>query len=141
LCVFGSVGVGKTWLAAAAAWEMVDRRPVRWVSVPVLLAQLMASFADAERAAALRAITGTGPLILDDLDKGNATDWTRQQLFAAIDGRVTAGAPLLITTNLPPSAIGERLGDPIMSRVVGYCQVVEIAGADRRLEAARRRAA
>lgn len=141
LCLTGDVGVGKTWLAAAAMWPMLYRRRVRWVDTAQLVSSLRASFDDAHRAESMRVITGNGPAVFDDLDKVNPTEFVREVLFGAINARVAQGSPLLITTNEPISALGDRLGPPIMSRLAGYCTVVEMLGADRRVARPELRAA
>lgn len=133
LCFTGDVGVGKTWLAAAAMWPMLYRRLVRWVDTAQLVASLRASFDDSHRAEALRVVTGSGPAVFDDLDKVHATDFAREALYAAINARVAAGSPLLVTTNEPISGLGEILGKPVMSRLAGYCEVIEMVGPDRRV--------
>lgn len=133
LCLFGGVGAGKTRLAATAAFLRLQRWPLVWVSMPILLAQLGAAFSDSARREAIQVLTGKGALVLDDLDKISPSEWARNQLFAAIDKRVQAGAPLLITTNLPPSSLGEKFGEPVMSRIVGYCRTLELPGRDQRL--------
>lgn len=133
LCLTGSVGVGKTRLAAAATWERLHGKGTKWVSVARLLTQLRSGFGDNAKAEASSIVAGKGAIVLDDLDKVNPTDYGREVIFATLDGRVEEGAPLLVTTNLPPSEIGERLGDAVMSRLVGYCRVVEMGGEDRRV--------
>lgn len=136
LVLTGEVGVGKTTIAAAAAWEMVQRDRLRWVSVPVLMARLSGGFGSPDRGEALRVLSGHTALVLDDLDKTRPSEYGAEQLFLAIDSRLTAGVPLLITTNLTPAAIGDRFpdqwGPSIASRLVGYCRVVEVTGQDRR---------
>jgi DNA replication protein DnaC len=133
LCLTGSVGVGKTWLAAAAVWQMLYRRRVRWVDTAQLVSSLRASFDDESRAKALRVITGSGPAVFDDLDKVNPSDFVREVIYGAINARVAAGSPLLITTNKPISGLGQIFGKPIASRLASYCEVVEMVGVDRRL--------
>jgi DNA replication protein DnaC len=134
LLLHGPVGVGKTYLAAAACWERLQWASCRWVSVAKLLTQLRSAFDDEERAKAAKLVAGVQAAVLDDLDKVNPSDYGREVIFTAIDGRIEAEAPLLITTNLAPSALGERFGEAVMSRLVGYCRVIEMAGEDRRLE-------
>lgn len=134
LCLTGSVGVGKTWLAAAAVWQMLYRRRVRWVDTAQLVSSLRASFDDESRAKALRVITGSGPAVFDDLDKVNPSDFVREVIYGAINARVAAGSPLLITTNKPISGLGQIFGKPIASRLASYCEVVEMVGVDRRLQ-------
>lgn len=133
LLLWGSPGTGKTRLAATAAWRRLQVRPVTWCSVAHVIAQLQTSFTDDDRKEAVRKLTGTGALVLDDLDKVKPTEWVVSQLFVAIDRRVAAGAALLVTTNEKPSRLVERFGQPLMSRLMGYCRVLELAGRDRRL--------
>jgi DNA replication protein DnaC len=138
LLLGGPVGVGKTWLAAVAAWERLNCRSVRWFSVPVLFARLDLAFADEARREAVGVLAGTGALVLDDLDKVRATEYAAEQLFCAIDSRVTAGAQLLITTNLELGELAARFpqphGEAIVSRLVDYCEAFALDGLNHRLE-------
>ena len=139
LMLTGEVGTGKTTIAAAAAMRLMQRRAVAWASVPVLLANLTTSFSDSERAASVRVLTGRGPLVLDDL-RVRPSPWAAEQLFAAVDGRYAAGAPLLVTTNLDPDEIAERFGDygeAVATRLIEYCEAVHVGGQNRRLAHAR----
>lgn len=113
-------------------------RPAALVSVPFLFARLGLAFSDDARQEALNALAATDALVLDDIDKTRPTEYAAEQLFCAIDTRVTAGAGLLVTTNLAPSALAERFPDPygeaIVSRLVGHCETFALEGGDRRLE-------
>lgn len=133
LCLTGPVGVGKTWLAAAAAWGRLQTYSVRWVSTARLMAQLRSGFNSEAKAKADAIIAGTGAIVLDDLDKVKASEYAREVLFAAIDGRVEEGSPLLVTTNKSMTELGDQLGEPIMSRLAGYCQTIRMVGDDRRV--------
>ena len=136
LLLFGPAGTGKTRLAATAAVSRMRRHPVQWVSVAMLIAQLQTSFSDRARADALKVLTGSGPLVLDDLDKVNPSETVKSQLFVAIEARIVAEAPLLITTNLELGKLGEKFGEAIVSRVAGYClgRIFEMDGPDRRIQ-------
>jgi DNA replication protein DnaC len=133
LMLLGPVGVGKTHLAAAAVWRRLRSDHVRWVRVARLMSQLRAGFDDEPRREALAIINGASALVLDDLDKANPTDFGREVVFNAVDSRVEHGSPLLVTTNLELSAIGERYGEPVASRLAGYCRVLRMTGEDRRI--------
>jgi DNA replication protein DnaC len=137
LLLTGPVGVGKTWTAAAAAWAWAECGPLRWFFVPNLFTRLSLEFGDPMRAEALKALAAPDPtqaLVLDDLDKVRGTPAAIEHLLTAIDDRVTAGAPLLITTNLELSALADRYGEAIVSRLVGYCDAYGLKGHDRRTE-------
>lgn len=133
LYLFGPVGVGKTRLAATGAWARLEHSPIRWVSVAVLIAKLSAAWGDADRREALKVLTGNGAIVLDDIDKSNPTEHVRNQLFPAIDQRVEARAPMIVTANASLSQLADRLGDAIASRLAGHCTQLELDGPDRRL--------
>lgn len=139
LVLSGPIGTGKTRVAAAAAQAALhwSRRALRWVSVPVLIAKA-SSFGDAEKREATELLTsGRTALVLDDLDKVKASDWVASQLFAAIDSRVAANAPLFVTTNLRLDEVGRKFGGEfggaIVSRLLEHCVVRELGGRDRRM--------
>jgi DNA replication protein DnaC len=133
LCLTGPTGVGKTWLAAAAAWARLQNYSVKWVSVARLMTQLRAGFGSEMKANADAIVAGSGAIVLDDLDKANPSEFGREILFAAVDNRVEEGSQLLVTTNLPLSKLGNKLGEPIASRLAGYCVSIRMQGEDRRL--------
>lgn len=133
LMLAGSTGVGKTRIAAAACWTRLERFSCTYASVARAMAKLGGSFTDEGRAEAVRVFSGNGAVVLDDLDKSRPTDFGLEQIFSAVDAREQAGAPLLVTTNLTPSEIGERYGEPLMSRLAGYCRTVRVDGDDWRV--------
>lgn len=135
LVLTGDNGVGKSTLAAAAVNRRLRDRGARWVSVASLVAQ---SFGDDKAKAAVAAtLTGRGDVVLDDIDKVKAGEWVSSQLFAAIDNRVSRGAGLIVTTNLPLDQLAKKFegefATAIGSRLAGYCEVHEMRGPDRRL--------
>jgi DNA replication protein DnaC len=143
----GGIGVGKTRLAATALWALLDRRPCGFVNVPDLIIRMGAGFGDRAREDALKTLTGKDALVLDDLDKIAPSLSVLSHLYTAIDGRLRAGAPLFVTTNVPPAKLLERLARPgrgddeeqrrvtaeaIHSRLLGHCTVHGIQGEDGR---------
>lgn len=133
LLLTGDTGVGKTRIAASACWTRLEHFSCTYASVARAMAKLGGSFTDEGRAEAVRMFSGNGAVVLDDLDKTRPTDFGMEQLFSAVDAREQAGAPLLVTTNLTPSEIGERYGEPLMSRLAGYCRTVRVDGDDWRV--------
>lgn len=139
LTLTGSVGTGKTCLAAVAASHLMWERDVIWQSVPSMLSNAIAAPSEDDRKTALRAILGSGALVLDDLDKIKPAEWASSQVFAAIDNRVSNGAPLLVTLNKSigelAAFIGGDFGPAIASRLAEQ-HVVQLTGNDQRLIAA-----
>lgn len=141
LLLSGPVGVGKTTIAGACCFERLRIRHCHWVSAPLLFARLGSGLGTEQRNQALNLLTGKTALVLDDIDKARPTEYGAEQIFLAVDQRVEHESPLLVTTNLTPGELASRFpepyGDAVASRLVGYCDTVEITGDDRRLEAGR----
>jgi DNA replication protein DnaC len=133
LCLTGPVGVGKTCLAAWATEKRLQNYPVKWVSVSRLMTQLRSGFGSEMKTEADKIVAGTGAIVLDDLDKVNPTDFGKEVILAAVEGRYQAGSPLLVTTNHELSQLKDKLGAPVASRLAEYCQVIRMSGEDRRL--------
>jgi DNA replication protein DnaC len=136
LLLTGPVGVGKTHMAAAAAWRRLEFAPLRWFSVPVLFAHLALSFDNRLHEAAVGTLAGTGALVLDDLDKARPTEYAAEQIFAAVDQRVTAGAALAVTTNLGLDDLAAKWPEPygaaIVDRLASHCEAFYLGGESRR---------
>jgi DNA replication protein DnaC len=131
--LYGPAGSGKTFLAAATALARMEHSPIRWVSVAVMMAHLTGAWSDDDRKVALRDLTSTGPVVLDDVDKVNDSKFARTQLYAALDTRTTSGAPVILTSNAGPAEIEKVLGEVIVSRMAGLCTPYRYPGLDRRL--------
>jgi DNA replication protein DnaC len=145
----GPNGTGKSRVSVAAANEACARARVRWYSAPVLIARLgSGGFDSPERTAALEALMGTGPLVLDDLDKARPTEYAAEALFTAIDARVDGGGQLLVTTNLNGAELAQRWAQPYGAALADRLQLLKwhrvqgeskrasgsVGGVDRRLK-------
>lgn len=134
LLLYGPPGTGKTRLAATAARERLQRANLRWVSVGVLMAQLEGAWNDDERRTALKVLTSPEPAVLDDLDKIRPTGRTLAQIYTALDKREQAKSTVIITTNLAPAELSDKLGEVIVSRLRGMCLELPYPGPDLRME-------
>lgn len=146
LLLAGPVGVGKTWLAAAAAEAWLQHAELRWFSVPALFQLLELPFGNERREEAVEALAALKPgdaLVLDDIDKARATEHAAEQLIGVVDHCVNECVALLVTTNLELSALAARFPEPygeaIVSRLAGYCDAFVLHGHDRRLDRHARR--
>lgn len=137
LVLSGPVGVGKTHLAAAAAWRYLERARLRWTTASALMLLLNADFGSDEHERGCSSLTAAHALVIDDLDKVKPTDHAAAALLEGIDSRIAGEASLLITTNLTLDELERRFGrvhgQAIASRLAGYCTCLQLAGADRRL--------
>jgi DNA replication protein DnaC len=136
LVLSGTVGVGKTRVAVAAANTMLEYRNVRWFSAPLLISRLgTGEFSNPLRVAALEALQGSMPLVLDDLDKARPTVYAAEALFVAIDQRADGAAPLLVTTNLRLRELADLWPAPFGEAIASRLQLlagVRVEGPDRR---------
>lgn len=142
LYLTGPAGTGKTRLAAAILRQVLVEEDTggvfgpQFIEVPELLLDIRGTFRDgSERTeeGLLAEYANSDLLILDDLGAEKPTEWVTQTLYLLINRRYGSEKRTIITSNLGLSELGNRLGDRIVSRVAGMCQVVELTGKDRRL--------
>ncbi len=101
LTLSGSIGCGKTMVAAAIANEIAWRGfAARFISVTGLQARLK-RWEDADKV--LTNLKRSHLLVLDDFGQERVTEWSSAQLFDLIDARNQARLPTIVTTNLGPA--------------------------------------
>jgi DNA replication protein DnaC len=136
LLLFGTVGTGKTFVAACIANALIDK------GYPVL----MTNFARIANTVSgmwegkqeyYDSLNRFPLLILDDLAAERKTEYMSEIVFNVIDARYRAGLPLIVTTNLT----SEELKHPsdisyqrTFSRLLEMCLPVKVEGKDKRLE-------
>lgn len=139
LVLAGSIGTGKSHLAAGVLWRLAEEHDVygQFWPVPELLDRYRASYngRDDERESTAdvdAAINRIPLLVLDDFGKERATDWASERLFALIDQRWRNHQATVVTTNLALREI-EALGG-LGSRLLDAerSQLVFFDGADQR---------
>jgi DNA replication protein DnaC len=112
---------------------------------PEYLKRLQASWdGDGERTAAIEEELASGRLVvLDDVDKRNPSQWSREVLFTAMNRRYNEGLPTVMTFNHGPDdadpkapgrkALEEFLGRATLDRLIGsVAKVVAFEGASYR---------
>ena len=145
LYLFGPVGTGKTHAACALALRAIsDGTPARFSTLAGIASRVRSSFGrrsgEAEEEV-VSELVGCGLLVIDDLGKERATDFSLSLLYRVIDGRYGAMRPVIVTSNYPLPALAQRLAGAsddemagaIVSRIAGTCDQLELAGPDRRL--------
>lgn len=144
LYLSGGSGSGKTHLAYAAAWELIERGElVVYQNVPDMLAEFRAVLGRSR--AFERNGAGDPPptfddvfsfirdapwLILDDLGAESDTPWVDDQLYQILNRRYAERRPLLVTSNLLPEQLPRRIGSRLTD--AGLCLEVDTGDEDQR---------
>lgn len=131
-------GCGKTHLAVSLAKVALDAgRDVKFATETDLLRDIKRSYGDdsAPSEAALLADLGRPWLtVLDDVGTVavKSVDWYQDIVYAIVNQRYMAGLPIVLTANLTPEALRERVGSRTWSRLLGMAEVCRLDGPDRR---------
>ena len=155
LLLTGSVGVGKTHLAAGIIRALVEKLGIeaRFVDVRELLDRLRSSYGDDAREShgqILYPILSADLVVIDELGAARPSDWVFETIELLIGGLYNRMAPVVVTTNLAnlaPGAnaggneyaravrqetLGDRIGARMWSRLQQMCISVDMTGPDQR---------
>lgn len=140
LYICGPNGVGKTHLAMALLREFGEKLDGQAVLVATLLDRIRAAFnpETKEVAAEVLARFATMPfLVLDDIGAEKPTPWAQEALFRLVYQREASRdrCTTIFTSNLTTTELAgfyDVSGQRITSRIEGMCEVIALAGTDRR---------
>ena len=116
--ISGDKGTGKTHIAAAIANYLLNKgTAVIFMTERTLLGKIREAYSksrnygnDGQSESEIRRIYETVPLlVIDDLGKEKATEWTLATLYAIIDGRYDRAMPTIITTNYDTHNLIKRI--------------------------------
>lgn len=136
LLLYGSVGTGKSYMAACVANALVGSGlPVLMTNFARLTNTIQGMFEGKQRY--IDSLNRYSLLIIDDLGAERKSEFMQEMVFNIIDARYRSGLPMIITTNLPieeikkPADIGNsRIYDRILER----CHPIAVTGSSRRRE-------
>ena len=134
LLLFGTVGTGKTYIAACIANALIDRGYTCLVTNFARLTNTISGMYDGKQEY-IDGLDRFSLLVIDDLASERDTEYMNEIVTNIIDARYRSGKPMIVTTNLT----SEELKNPrdvrkqrIYSRLMEMCIPLEVKGTDRR---------
>lgn len=114
LYIHGTVGAGKSHLAAAIANTLAGRGVrATYASTPAHLSFIKSGFRDGSADDRLLALQQVDLLVLDDLGTEQDSPWNRQALYQILNTRYLHERPTVLTSNGPIEALEPRIADRI----------------------------
>lgn len=136
LLFFGTVGTGKTYMAACIANALTDKGiPCLVTNFARLVNTLQGMYSGKQDF--IDSLNHYDLLVIDDLSSERDTEYMGEIVQTIIDSRYLSGKPMIATTNLS----GEELMHPsdirktrVYSRLYQMCVPYEVKGIDRRAQ-------
>ena len=138
LLLYGSTGLGKTFLSTCVA-EAVSERGFSVAydtAINIVAAYETIKFGNGDgEAAAERAARyeRADLLIIDDMGTEMGTAFTVSALYNLINTRLMAKRPMIVNTNLLPKTLSEKYSPAVASRLLGEFMALRFFGDDIRL--------
>jgi DNA replication protein DnaC len=158
LLITGRIGTGKTHLAVGIVKELTNRGiSCLFYDYRELLKEIQNSYnatVQTTELDVLRPVFETDVLVLDELGAVKPTEWVGDTVSLILNARYNDNRATIVTTNLPnlpkgtyrnnlnpsskPAAeqtmqditLGDRIGEPMRSRLFEMCRIVELKGDD-----------
>lgn len=131
LFLYGGVGVGKTHLMQAVAWEMRARHPgkrIVYLSAEQFMYQFVQALRDRRQIDFKSMFRSVDVLMVDDLQFIADKDSTQDEFFHTFNALVDQGSQIVISADRPPPDL-EGIGERISSRL-GSGLAVDLRPAD-----------
>lgn len=136
LLFYGTVGTGKTFIAACIANALIDKGFPCLVTNLSRLINTISGMYDGKQEY-IDGLNRFSLLVIDDLATEADTPYRNEIVYNIIDSRYRAGLPVIITTNLTAQELkqsAEISKQRIYSRLFETCIPLEVKGVDRRRE-------
>ena len=131
--LIGPSGVGKSHIAAALGYHLIERGVrVKWLSAGELVQQLQKAKKELDLMTYMTRLDKYPVLIIDDIGYVKKNDGETQVLFEFIAHRYESGS-LIITSNQPFSQWDQIFPDALMTvaavdRIIHHASIIEIEG-------------
>lgn len=140
LMLYGGIGCGKTYLAAAIS-NRINQRGFQslMTSISSLVTAITEDFG-ANKAWWLDKIANLDLLVLDDFGVERTTAYSTEQMYEVINARYKSNKPLIITTNLSMKDFQNEQSQALLriyDRIKEMCVPVFVQGESRRLDIAK----
>lgn len=136
LFLYGSTGVGKTFLSNCVAKELLDSGHSVVYFTASQLFQLLETVTfrrDGADSSSSQNLFDCDLLIIDDLGTEFATSFTTSQLFLCLNERLLSRKSTIISTNLNISQLVELYSERTFSRITSSYTMLKLVGADIRI--------
>lgn len=135
LMFYGSVGTGKTFIAACIANALIDNlHPCLVTNFSRIINTLQGMYEGKQTY--IDSLNRYELLVIDDLAAERNTEYVNEIVYNVIDSRYRSGKPLIVTTNISPDemkAENDINRKRIYSRIGAMCVPIEVKGVDRRM--------
>jgi len=131
--LIGPSGVGKSHMAAAIAYQLIEQNiRVKWFSAVALVQSLQQAKRNLDLMTAMTRLDKYQVLVIDDIGYVKKTDAETQVLFEFIAHRYESGS-LIITSNQPFSQWDHIFPDTMMTvaavdRIIHHATIIEMEG-------------
>ena len=139
LLLFGTVGTGKTYLAACVANALINKGIPCLVTNFARIANEVQGMYEGKQQY-YDNLNSFPLLVIDDLSAERKTEYMQEIVFNVIDSRYRANLPIIVTTNLTREELlnpADLTYQRIFSRLFEMCTPIEVSGKDRRQKALR----
>ena len=143
LYIYGPVGTGKTYTAAAVAKTLIDGgASVQFTNIVKLLEEVRDTYSRTKSTQAVIAkYVKCDHLFIDDIGKENATTDALAIIYRIVDERWSACKPTSYTSNYPRAELVKKLSEKQNDKITALsivsrlqeCWPLELTGTDQRL--------
>lgn len=129
--LYGSVGTGKSTICKAIINKWASPSyTCKFITVPDAIRAIKSGMDKPDSSVDLEVMKLVQPnlLVLDDIGVGDASDFSREQLFAVFEARAHSRKHTWFTTNMDPKQLRAHFHDRIADRLLEFCSWVKVEG-------------